>query len=192
MAAQIADIKSQVKNPPFFKESLRIMAERAVCAAKILNGSESKELRVRLKGELSFCHGAFHGEHLIMGNSGEIYITGLNHWIRDIRMRDLTDFLLFAGKANGWDRQFFQKLLTNYEQISPLLPQEIMLLQGYLLFPFGYGELLQELAQKEAGREETKKRLETYLQQEEEKVKCLNDLSLRKVGKINDCPEKYF
>jgi CotS family spore coat protein len=178
LASQLVDLKLKIKGPVFFKESLRIMSERAVCAAKILSGLDITQLREQLKTELSFCHGAFNREHLILGNSREIYVTGIHHWIRDIRLRDLTDLLYICGRESQWDRQFFHKIITNYEQIFPLLPQELYLLQGYLFFPFGYWDLLRELAQKNAGGEETKVRLESYLQQEEEKGKCLIDLSI--------------
>ena len=171
-AAQIVDLKSQINSPTFLKESLRIMAERAVCAAKILTGSGYRQLKERQRMEQSFCHGALNREHLIMSN-GEVYMTGLSHWMREIRLRDLAEFLFLTGRVNQWDVQLCQKIMENYDRIYPLLPVEINLLQGYLLFPFGYWELLKELAEKNAGREETIAMLESYLQQEEKKLKCL-------------------
>ncbi len=184
MACQIVDLKSQIRKPAFFRESLRIMAERMIYAAKILTGSGYGQLREKYKKEQGFCHGAFNRDHLIMGNSGEVYLTGLSHWNRDIRLWDLTDFLFSVGQENQWDRQLFQKIITNYHQICPLLPLEMNFLQGYLFFPFGYWELLQDLAQKNAGGEETKDRLAAYWEQEEKKEKCLIDLWKLKEGML--------
>lgn len=173
VAAKMVDLKSQVKGPSFFKESVQMMAERAVNAGKILVGPRYNQLKQQMKRDLSFCHGAFNREHLIVGKRGEIYLTGLAHWRRDIPLRDLGEFLFLAGKENQWDHDLCRKLVLDYDQIAPLLPGETELLSGYLGFPFGYWELCQELAQEHAGREKTKKRLEAYLGQEEKKEKCL-------------------
>lgn len=175
-AAQITNINFQIKGPTFFKENLQVIAERAVSACKILVGPGYDQLRHQLKAELSICHGAFNRDHLIIGKSGEIYLTGLVHWKRDIRLRDLADFLFIVGEINQWDNKLCQKLILNYHQISPLLSVEMELLQEYLRFPFGYWELLKDLSQKNAEVKETRARLESYLRREEEKEKCLINL----------------
>jgi len=176
ITAQIAKINSQIKGPAYFKENLHIIAKRAVSSCKVLVGPGYNHLSRQLEAELTVCHGAFNRDHLILGKSGEIYLTGLIHWKRDIRLRDLAEFLFMAGEMNQWDYQLCQKIVLSYHQISPLLSLEVELLQGYLRFPFGYLELLKDLAQKNAGAKETGTRLESYLRMEEEKEKCLINL----------------
>ncbi|MEL7566744.1 MAG: hypothetical protein AAGU27_17945 [Dehalobacterium sp.] len=176
IADQIAKIKFQIKGPAFFKENLQMIAERALNSCKELVGPGYKWLRHQLKGELSVCHSAFNRNHIILGKSGEIYLTGLVHWKRDIRLRDLAEFLLMAGEMNQWDDKLCHKTVLTYHKISPLLSIEMELLQDFLRFPFGYLGLLQDLAQKNAGVKETRIRLESYLRLEEKKEKCLINL----------------
>lgn len=176
MTAQITDIKYQITGPAFLKTNLQYMTKRAVSSCKTLVGPGYSSLKDQMIKDRGFCHGAYNKNHLIMGKSGDIYITGLIHWKRDIRLRDLADFLLAAGEANNWHYAICQEVVFNYQRISPLLPQETELLHAYLGFPFGYWELLKDLSQRNAGAQETKAKLEAYLEREEEKEKCLRNL----------------
>lgn len=111
-----------------------------------------------------------------MGNYGEIYLTGLAHWKRDIPLKDLAEFLFLVGEKNQWNGQLCQKTILSYHKISPLLAIEMELLKEYLRFPFDYLTIMKDLAQKNAGSKETKIKVEAYCRKEEEKDKCLLSL----------------
>lgn len=180
ITSQITKIRAQIKpsnkGTELFKENLQMIGERAVNSFQVLVGPGYTGLRQKLKEDLGVCHGSYSKEHLILGNYGQIYLTGLANWKRDITLRDLAEFLFLVGEKNQWNDQLCQKLVLSYHKTSPLLVLEMEILKEYLRFPFGYLAVLKDLAQKNAGAKETKIKLEFFLRGEEEKEKCLLNL----------------
>jgi len=177
IAVKLEELMPAVTGPPFLKQSLRMMASQAVISYRMLERAGYHQFRQLVKRELSFCHGAYHSHHVIASPSGEIFITGFDGWQRDLRLRDLVDFIRLVGSAEGWNSPIASQIIPEYAGIYPLDAAEIEIIQANLWFPVGYWQLLKQLAQENSALDQTRERMDSFLRQEEEKQKYLAELT---------------
>ena len=98
------------------------------------------------KAKNHICHGGFKEEVLNI-RGGDVYITKLDSATVDYQLNDLCSLIRRREKKKKGDLKR-GRILEAYMQISPLEPEEEVILEAMLLYPFAFVKLVTEYYHK--------------------------------------------
>lgn len=85
--------------------------------------------------EGGICHRDFVGRNLIRNRKKEVFVVNFDNCQLDLRVFDLGRLMARVLPRYYWDIELAVNLLSIYEDISPLRPEELLILLSYLNFP---------------------------------------------------------
>jgi hypothetical protein len=122
--------------------------EQAGEAASLLEkGGYSKEVD-RAATEGAFCHNAYKGEALRLGEKGEIFVGSFDKCSSELPLADLAYYLRRYWKKTEGNAKGIMKMLEKYNEHMPLSEDDLTLLQGMLLYPEKFLRLVNEYYNK--------------------------------------------
>lgn len=130
-----------------------------------------------------FCHGDYNQHSIIFAKQG-VAVVGLEHFVYDLQIRDLANFLRKMMEKNNWNGELGWELLTAYHEIRPLLEQEKQYLYYSLAYPEKFWKLANHYsnAHKSWLSERNVEKLEKLILQEEKREDFLSLLFLNGIG----------
>lgn len=117
-----------IKNYDFFKQI-------GLKAIKILNTSEYLNLCKKTDNEKGFCHHDYTYHNIIIDNENQVNIIDFDYCKREIRMYDLSNYMIKVLKRCDWDIKYAKLIIDSYNKISRLEESEYRVLFAFLLFP---------------------------------------------------------
>ncbi len=145
-------------------------------AAEVTSALQNVECTEELYG---FCHGDFNQHSIVFAKQG-IAIVGLEHFVYDIQIRDLANFLRKMLEKNDWDKELGLALIQAYHQICPIHEKE----SKYLYFSLAYPEKFWKLANRYHNAhkiwlsERNVEKLQKVIAQEEKREKFLMEIEI--------------
>ncbi len=91
-------------------------------------------------GRLSYIH--FGSEQFVVSPQGNVFFVDPFSWVEDMRVRDIAQFIKGDVRDNGWNPQHIYSFLCGYQSISPILPEEFIIMYALFLLP---GRLMKKL-----------------------------------------------
>ena len=123
-------------------------AARAEEAAELLEAGGCREAADRAEAEGAFCHNAYKGEALRLGEKGEIFVGSFDKCSSDLPLMDLAQYLRrYFRKTEGTEAGVW-RILEQYGKHSPLSAGDLTILQGMLLYPEKFLRLVNEYYNK--------------------------------------------
>ncbi|WP_426348875.1 CotS family spore coat protein [Alloiococcus sp. CFN-8] len=119
---------SYIKAMEFYKD-------KGALALQILMSSNYKELCALAEEEKSFCHHDYTYHNIIIDSNDRINVIDFDYSKREIRIFDLSNFMIKVLKRNHWDIKIALAILEAYNEISPIIDKEYKVLYAFLLFP---------------------------------------------------------
>lgn len=96
----------------------------------------------------AFCHNAYKSEALRLGSKGEVFVGNFDKCSRELPLADLAFYLRrYFKKANG-DAAGVWQMLEHYGRHQPLQTEDLILLQGMLVYPEKFLRLVNEYYNK--------------------------------------------
>lgn len=89
---------------------------------------ESEELKI-------FCHHDYTYHNIIIDKNDEYNIIDFDYCKREIRVYDISNFMIKVLKRNNWDIEFAKGIIEGYNSIWPLEKREYRVLLSFLIFP---------------------------------------------------------
>lgn len=84
-------------------------------------------------GRLSYIH--FGPEQFVISPQGNIFFVDPFSWVEDMRVRDIAQFIKADVRDHGWTPQHIYSFLRGYQSISPILPEEFIIMYALFLLP---------------------------------------------------------
>jgi len=123
-----------IKSVEFFKETGRK-------AMSVLESSKYLELCSFAEEEKGFCHHDYTYNNIIIDKNNEINVIDFDYCKREVRIFDISNFMIKVLKRNDWDIEFAKLIIDAYNEVSPLKEEEYRVLFAFLLFPQRYWRL---------------------------------------------------
>jgi len=117
-----------IKSIDFFKDTGRK-------AMKILEESKYLELCKFAEEEKGFCHHDYTYNNIVIDKNNEINIIDFDYCKREIRVYDISNFMIKVLKRNDWNIEFAQLIIDAYNEVNTLKEEEYKVLYAFLLFP---------------------------------------------------------
>ncbi|WP_010235325.1 CotS family spore coat protein [Clostridium arbusti] len=117
-----------IKSYDFFKQI-------GLKAINILNTSEYMNLCKKTEDEKGFCHHDYTYHNIIIDNKDEVNVIDFDYCKREIRVYDLSNYMIKVLKRCDWDIQHAKLIIDAYNKVSPLEESEYRVLFAFLLFP---------------------------------------------------------
>ena len=117
-----------IKSMEFFKDTGRK-------AMKILDESDYLELCRCAEEEKGFCHHDYTYNNIVIDKNNEFNIIDFDYCKREIRVFDISNFMIKVLKRNDWNIEFAQLIIDSYNEVDTLKEEEYMVLYAFLLFP---------------------------------------------------------
>ena len=117
-----------IKHMDFFKD----VGKKAM---NVLQDSKYIELCNFAEEEKSFCHHDYTYNNIIIDINNEINIIDFDYCKREIRVFDISNFMIKVLKRNDWDIELAELIIDSYNEVSPLKQEEYKVLFAFLLFP---------------------------------------------------------
>ncbi|MBC8061712.1 MAG: CotS family spore coat protein [Clostridiaceae bacterium] len=117
-----------IKTIDFFKDTGKK-------AMKILTESKYLELCELAEEEKGFCHHDYTYNNIIIDKNNEINIIDFEYCKREIRVFDISNFMIKVLKRNDWNIEFAQVIINAYNEVDSLKEEEYKVLYAFLLFP---------------------------------------------------------
>lgn len=83
----------------------------------------------------AFCHNAYKGESLRLTEDGALFIGSFDKCAAELPLADLAAYLRRYMKKTDGSPAGIEKMLDAYQKAMPLRRQDVLLLQGMLLYP---------------------------------------------------------
>ncbi|WP_027632645.1 CotS family spore coat protein [Clostridium hydrogeniformans] len=125
---------SYIKSLDFYKD----LGKRA---RKVIENSSYLELCKEAEEAKSFCHHDYTYHNIVIDNNGLYNVIDFDYCKREIRVYDISNFMIKVLKRNNWDLEFAKKILDGYNEVSKLRKEEHRVLLAFLLFPQRYWRL---------------------------------------------------
>ena len=94
----------------------------------------------RMQDLLGFCHGDFN-QHNVIFSQGEWVLLNLEKLTYDIMVRDLANFMRKILEKYNWNTGLGIEMITAYDNIRKLLPEELEQLYLRLAYPKKYWKI---------------------------------------------------
>ena len=123
------------------------MAQAGEAAALLEKGGYSAAAD-RAEQEGAFCHNAYKGEALRLGDKGEIFVGSFDKCSSELPLADLSCYLRRYWKKTGGSAHGVWEMLEEYGRHMPLSESDLTILQGMLLYPEKFLRLVNEYYNK--------------------------------------------
>lgn len=159
-----------IKNYDFFKQI-------GLKAIKILNTSEYMNLCKKTEEEKAFCHHDYTYHNIIIDNENKVNIIDFDYCKREIRVYDLSNYLMKVLKRCNWDIKYAKLIIDAYNKISPLQECEYRVLFAFLLFPQRFWRLSNRFYYNEVnwGQSTFGKKIQELIDEREQYNKFIDD-----------------
>lgn len=117
-----------IKAIEFYKN----MGRRAV---NVLEDSEYMDICEEAEKDKVFCHHDYTYHNIIIDKDGGQNLIDFDYCKREIRVYDLSTFLIKVLKRVDWDIDYANTIIDAYNSVSPLKSDEYRVLFSFLLFP---------------------------------------------------------
>lgn len=117
-----------IKAIEFYKN----MGRRAV---NVLEDSEYMDICEEAEKDKVFCHHDYTYHNIIIDKDGGQNLIDFDYCKREIRVYDLSTFLIKVLKRVDWDIDYANTIIAAYNSVSPLKSDEYRVLFSFLLFP---------------------------------------------------------
>jgi spore coat-associated protein S len=104
-------------------------------AIDTLNRSSYDEVVKRAINERSFCHHDYTYHNIIMDKKDGVHLIDFDYCKYEIRVYDITSFLIKVLKRNMWSFDLAVEVLNEYDNSSPIMDDEQMVMLAFLKFP---------------------------------------------------------
>lgn len=91
-------------------------------------------------GRLSYIH--FGPEQFVVSPQGNVFFVDPFSWVEDMRVRDIAQFIKADVRDQGWNPQHIYSFLCGYQSVSPLMPEEFIIMYALFLLP---GRMMKKL-----------------------------------------------
>ncbi|MBC8060605.1 MAG: CotS family spore coat protein [Clostridiaceae bacterium] len=168
-----------IKSIDFFKDTGRK-------AMKILAESNYFELCKVAEEEKGFCHHDYSYNNILFDENNEINIVNFQYCKREIRVFDISHFIIKVLKRNDWNIEFARLIIDAYNEVEPLNGEEYMVLYAFLLFPQRFWRLCNRYYYKEVSwsHEVLNNKIEGLIDEREKYMDFIN--SFKEIYKLND------
>lgn len=102
---------------------------------EILERSPYAKVTERGKAEKSFCHHDYAHHNVILNEAGLAHLIDFDYCIADIRSHDLASLIQRNMKGYGWDFNVARFILDSYSSVSPVSPDELIVMLAFFWFP---------------------------------------------------------
>jgi len=110
--------------------------QRQACLALgLLDAADYQGLAQQEKAKGFVCHRDFTTRNLIRTKKRGVYVVDFDHCIQDIRIHDLSRVLCRYLPKYNWEVNVANKVISIYNSIIEIIPQELQVLLAYLTFP---------------------------------------------------------
>lgn len=117
-----------IKAIEFYKN----MGRRAV---SVLEDSKYMDICEEAEKDKAFCHHDYTYHNIIIDKDGGQNLIDFDYCKREIRVYDLSTFLIKVLKRVDWDMDYANTIINAYNSASALKPEEYRVLFSFLLFP---------------------------------------------------------
>jgi CotS family spore coat protein len=124
-----------------YMKSMEFYKKIGIRSMDILNSSNYMELCQLTEEEKSFCHHDYTYHNLIIGNDNNLNVIDFDYCKRELRVYDLSNYLIKVLKRRDWDIKYCNLIIDTYNKINPLKEEEYRVLFAFLLFPQRYWRL---------------------------------------------------
>lgn len=159
-----------IKNYDFFKQI-------GIKAINILNTSEYVNLCKKTEDEKAFCHHDYTYHNIIIDKEDNVNIIDFDYCKREIRVYDLSNYLMKVLKRCDWDIKYAKLIIDAYNKISPLEECEYRVLFAFLLFPQRFWRLSNRFYYNEVnwGQSTFNKKIQELIDEREKYSKFIED-----------------
>lgn len=109
--------------------------ERTAAAEKLLEEGGYTALAERAEREGGFCHNAYKGENLRLGEGGGVFVAGFDRCIAEVPLADLAAYLRRYMKKTDGAGSGVERILEAYGKNCPLSQSDMVLLEGMNVYP---------------------------------------------------------
>lgn len=102
---------------------------------EILNDSEYLNLCRLTEEEKGFCHHDYTYHNIIIDNSSNVNVIDFDYCKREIRVYDLSNYIIKVLKRCDWDKEYAKLIIDAYNSVSQLEEREYRVLYAFLIFP---------------------------------------------------------
>ncbi|MGM9973147.1 MAG: CotS family spore coat protein, partial [Clostridiaceae bacterium] len=115
--------------------------------------------------------------NIIIDSEEKINVIDFDYSKREIRIFDLSNFMIKVLKRNHWDIKIAIDILEAYNETSPLIEKEFKVLYAFLLFPQRFWRLANRYYYNEVnwGQNTFIRKLEGLIEEQEKYVEFLQN-----------------
>jgi CotS family spore coat protein len=117
-----------IKAIQFYKD----MGKRAM---NVLEDSMYLDICAETEATKAFCHHDYTHHNIVIDNEGNYNLIDFDYCKREIRVYDMSTFMIKVLKRVDWDIDYANTIINAYNDVSPLKPEEYRVLFSFLLFP---------------------------------------------------------
>ncbi len=158
-------------------KAMEFYKNKGADALEVLVNSDYKELCAIAEEEKSFCHHDYTYHNIIIDSEEKINVIDFDYSKREIRIFDLSNFMIKVLKRNNWDIKIAMAIIEAYNEISPLIDKEFKVLYAFLLFPQRFWRLANRYYYNEVnwGQNTFLRKLNGLIEEQEKYVEFLKD-----------------
>lgn len=119
------------------------MKQAAEAEELLLQGGYAEAVE-KAAQEGAFCHNAFKGEALRLGEKGELFVGSFDKCGCELPLADLAAYLRRYFKKTGGTEKGIHEMLEGYGKYCPFSTEDLTLLQGMLVYPEKFLRLVNE------------------------------------------------
>ncbi|MZP28819.1 CotS family spore coat protein [Heliobacterium undosum] len=120
---------------PGERDLLKTQIRQAQRALAVLEKSEFGRIAAESRKENTFVHRDIAARNFVLNYRDEAHLIDFDYCRWDLRLVDMARLLDRVLRSHRWSFSLGQKILSVYEEISPLQPGEYPVLLAFLLFP---------------------------------------------------------
>lgn len=174
-------IENKKKRTQFDNIYLDVMneeIERGKNSINNLSDSDYIFIMERQIAEKGFCHHDFACHNILIKDDDKINIIDFDYCILDTHLHDLSSFLMRTMKNGKWSIENAFIILETYNEVYPLLKEEIPVMAAFLEFPQDYWQIgIQYYLEKQPWEEDFFiKRLIKVIEDRDERQGFIDDL----------------
>ncbi len=118
-----------------YVNNFEFFMDLGIRAQKVLESSEYEKYCSIAEEDKSFCHHDYTYHNIIMGEDESVSVVDFDYCKREIRIYDISNFIIKVLKRRDWDIKYAKLILDAYNEVSPLEEGEYKVLYAFLLFP---------------------------------------------------------
>lgn len=101
----------------------------------VLKTSDYLDLCEKAENEKIFCHHDYTHHNIIIDKNNNINVIDFDYCKREVRAYDIANFITKVCKKNGWNIEYANKIIQEYDKVSKIQENEYRVIFAYLLFP---------------------------------------------------------